>query len=78
MSMELAPMKRKDYGRYVCVVHPEPAAGGCLRSPHITIRSDGVWVKQDTGPYGVPGAVMSAHRECAEAAQREQDDKETS
>jgi hypothetical protein len=64
--MESAPMKDSELGRYVCVIHP-PA--GCLHSPHITITSDGVWVKSETGPYGVTGTVSSAHRDCYEAAQ---------
>ena len=66
MTSETAPMKPGELGRYVCVL-------GCLHSPHITIRSDGVWVKQDTGPYGVPGTVTSAHRDCYEAWKARED-----
>jgi hypothetical protein len=45
-------------GQYVCVAH-----GGCLHSPHITITSDGVWVK-----YGTQ--FTSAHRDCFAEWQR--------
>lgn len=66
-GMESAPMKDSELGKYVCVVHPDPAAGGCLHSPHITIMSDGVWVKL---PDSVnPGSFVysSAHRDCYES-----------
>lgn len=57
-------MKTEELGRYVCVVH-----GGCLHSPHITITSNGVWVKW--------GQIFSsAHRDCFDAWQtRESTDK---
>ena len=54
------PMKPGELGRYVCVQ-------ACLHSPKITVKSDGVWVRQETGPYGVTGTVSSAHRDCYEA-----------
>jgi hypothetical protein len=55
--MESAPMKDSELGQFVCVAH-----GGCLHSPHRTIRSDGVWVKQGSG-----GPFSSAHRDCFDA-----------
>jgi hypothetical protein len=58
--METQPMKENELGRYVCVAH-----GGCLHSPHRTIHSDGVWVRQAPG-----GPFSSAHRDCFEAWQR--------
>jgi hypothetical protein len=61
-GVESAPMKPEELGRYVCVVHPAPEAGGCLHSPRITIRADGVWVKLGPG-----GPFASAHRDCYEA-----------
>jgi hypothetical protein len=57
--MESAPMKDGELGQYVCVTHPE---AGCLHSPDITIRSDGVWVKNGQ-------LWSSAHRDCFEAVQ---------
>jgi hypothetical protein len=53
MASETAPMKPSELGRYVCVHN-------CLHSPHITINSDGVWVKHG-------GQFSSAHRDCYEA-----------
>lgn len=46
-------------GRYVCV-----ARGGCLHSPHITITSNGVWVRYPDSMN--PGSTVSssAHRDC--------------
>jgi hypothetical protein len=61
--MESQPMKKDDYGRYVCVAH-----GGCLHSPKITITSDGVWVKHG-------GQFSSAHRDCFEAWQARENDR---
>ena len=61
--MESQPMKASELGRYVCVAH-----GGCLHSPHITINSDGVWVRSpDPDPLN-PGSHLysSAHRDCYE------------
>lgn len=63
--VEYKPMSGAEMrtGRYVCVVHPEPAAGGCLHSPHITIKSGGVWVKDAPNA----GQFSSGHRDCFEA-----------
>ena len=61
--MESQPMKPSELGTYVCVAH-----GGCLHSPHITITSDGVWVRSpDPDPLN-PGSHLysSAHRDCYE------------
>ena len=41
-GVETAPMKPAELGRYVCVL-------SCQHSPHITVRADGVWVKQGPG-----------------------------
>ena len=54
-DIESAPMKPSELGQYVCVL-------SCLHSPHRTIRTDGVWVKQGPG-----GPFSSAHRDCYEA-----------
>jgi len=54
-TSESAPMKTHELNQYVCVL-------SCRHSPHITIRSGGVWVKQRPG-----GPVSSAHRDCYEA-----------
>jgi hypothetical protein len=56
VTLDSAPMKAGEYGRYVCVAH-----GGCLHSPRIAITADGVWVRQR--PAGV---FTSAHRDCFE------------
>lgn len=56
-ATESRPMKPGELGRYVCV-----PASECLHSPHITINTDGVWVK--TGQQW-----SSAHRDCFEARQ---------
>jgi hypothetical protein len=61
MTSESAPMKDSELGQYVCVL-------ACLHSPHITIRSDGVWVKQGPG-----GPFSSAHRDCYEAWKARED-----
>jgi hypothetical protein len=67
MSMESQPMKAGELGRYVCVVHPAPEAGGCLHSPHITIVSDGVWVRLADSLNPGSHVYSSAHRDCFEA-----------
>jgi hypothetical protein len=69
MSMESQPMKDSELGRYVCVVHPAPEAGGCLHSPHITITSDGVWVRLPDSLNPGSHVYSSAHRDCYEARQ---------
>lgn len=51
---ETRPMKAHELGRYVCV----PAAA-CLKSPHITITADGLWVRSG-------GQFSSQHRDCYE------------
>ena len=69
-EMESQPMKPGELGRYVCVSTPI-GAGECLHSPHITIMSDGVWVRSpDPDPLN-PGSHLysSAHRDCFEARQ---------
>ena len=52
---ESQQMKSAELGRYVCVLE-------CQHSPHITIRTNGVWVKQGPG-----GPFSSAHRDCYQA-----------
>jgi hypothetical protein len=56
-TYETRPMAPADLGKYVCV-----PSGSCLRSPDITIREDGVWVKSSPD-----GMFSSAHRACFEA-----------
>jgi hypothetical protein len=58
---ETAPMKDSELGQFVCVIHP-PA--GCLLSPDITIRSDGVWAK--TGQLW-----SSGHARCVRALKQD-------
>jgi hypothetical protein len=70
MITESAPMKPREMapGTYVCV-------RDCQHSPHITIRSDGVWVRSpDPDPLN-PGSHLysSAHRDCYEAWAASQD-----
>lgn len=63
-ALEAQPMKAGELGRFVCV-----SRNGCLHSPCITIRSDGVWVRSpDPDPLN-PGSHLysSAHRDCYEA-----------
>lgn len=62
MTSETAPMKPGELGQYACMLD-------CIHTGRrgSMIDSDGVWVKQDTGPYGVPGTVSCAHRDCYEA-----------
>jgi hypothetical protein len=67
-TTETAPMKPAELGRYVCV-------HSCLHSPHITIRSDGIWVRSpDPDPLN-PGSHLysSAHRDCYDAEQSGQE-----
>ena len=59
--MESQPMKASELGQYVCVVH-----GGCLHSPHITIPSDGVWVRSPDPNNPGSHVYSSAHRDCYE------------
>jgi hypothetical protein len=63
-NFQSRPMKPSELGRYVCVAH-----GGCLKSPKITIESDGVWVRSPH-PDPLSGGkhlYTSAHRDCFEA-----------
>lgn len=53
--IEIAPMEPKDLGKYVCV-----PASTCLHKPHITISSDGVWVKNGH-------LWSSSHTDCHQA-----------
>ena len=68
-DMESKPMHAAELGRYVCVAH-----GGCLHSPAITIKRDGVWVRSpNPDPLSGGHLYSSAHRDCFEAWQaREQ------
>ena len=60
--MDAQPMKDSELGQHGCMLNCQhPERGGRM------ITSAGVWVKQDTGPYGVPGTITSAHRDCYEA-----------
>lgn len=55
------PMTKEEMesGRYVCV-----ARGGCLHSPHITIHSNGVWVRYPDSLNPGSHVYSSAHRDC--------------
>lgn len=65
--METQPMKSAEYGRFVCVAH-----GGCLHSPHITIHSDGVWVRYPDSLNPGGHLYTSAHRDCYERWERDE------
>lgn len=58
------PMREDELGRYVCV-----ARGGCLHTPDLTIREDGVWVRYPDSLNPGSHVYSSAHRTCYESGE---------
>lgn len=67
-SSDTQPMHEDELGRYVCVARGTPT-GGCLRSPDITITSDGVWVRYPDSLNPGSHVYSSAHRACYQSGE---------